>query len=267
VSYTEIWRPTGNYSSRGGVKVRILTFHATEGAETGESLANWVCNPASEVSYHAAVDMQAGTVWRYVDTDDKHWAQANYNADGVSVAFCVPEGASAGWSRDDWLSKGAMLDNAAAIGRTFADWYGIPLVELSSSSAQGSGIGACQHANLGPGGSNHSDCGLGRFPMDDLIRRMGGKPGEPPSGGSGGGQAPPLHVDYFGPAYGHNHTHADVGTWQQQMRSRGWSIDVDSVYGPASEQVCRLFQYEKGLGVDGLVGPQTWAAAWTAPVT
>lgn len=55
--------------------------------------------------------------------------------------------------------------------------------------------------------------------------------------------------------------------WQQRMRERGWRITVDGWYGPASERVCRQFQTEKGLSVDGRVGPQTWAGAWTAPVT
>jgi peptidoglycan hydrolase-like protein with peptidoglycan-binding domain len=266
VGYTERWYPSPHYSSRGGTRPTLLTFHDTEGATTGESLANWLSNPSSQVSYHAAADnYSAGIVFRYVDTDDKAWAQAAFNEEGLSVALCVPEGAAASWSRDKWLSQGVMLDNAAAIGRTFADWYGIPLKELSSGSAQGGGIGACQHANLGPSGSNHSDCGLGRFPMDEVIRRMGGQPGTPPSQQPPAGEAPPLHVDYFGQQ--HNATCPDVRTWQQQMAHRQWTIDVDGIYGPQSENVCRLFQGEKGLAVDGLVGPQTWGAAWTAPIT
>lgn len=59
----------------------------------------------------------------------------------------------------------------------------------------------------------------------------------------------------------------DVRNWQAQMAVRGWKLAVDGAYGPASEEVCRKFQTEKGLEVDGVVGPQTWAAAWTAPVT
>ncbi|GAA1221410.1 hypothetical protein GCM10009665_09520 [Kitasatospora nipponensis] len=59
-----------------------------------------------------------------------------------------------------------------------------------------------------------------------------------------------------------------VRTWQQRMADRGWSITVDGWYGPASAAVCRQFQQEKGLQpVDGIVGPITWDAAWTAPVT
>lgn len=51
------------------------------------------------------------------------------------------------------------------------------------------------------------------------------------------------------------------------MKNRGWSISVDGIYGPASASTCRKFQQEKGLSVDGIVGPQTWAAIWNAPVT
>jgi len=281
-SYTERWYDCPNYSSRGGVDPTKLTFHTTEGSTTGESLANWLGNPAAQVSYHAAVDMEAGIVHRFVDSDSKAWSQANYNPQGLSVAFCTPEGAANGWSRDTWLSKGVMLDNAAAIGRTFADWYHIPLVELSSSSAQGSGIGCCQHANLGPGGGNHSDCGLGRFPMDELIRRMGGQAGTPPAQqppSSSGGKAPafPYPADhYLGQPDSDPHCHSgyyggpdqtNVRTWQTQMAARGWTISADGMFGPASSNVARSFQAEKGLTADGLVGPQTWAASWTEPVT
>jgi cell wall-associated NlpC family hydrolase len=57
-----------------------------------------------------------------------------------------------------------------------------------------------------------------------------------------------------------------VRDWQQQMADRGWRIRVDGVYGPESAAVCRGFQQELGLRVDGMVGAQTWNAAWTAPV-
>lgn len=55
--------------------------------------------------------------------------------------------------------------------------------------------------------------------------------------------------------------------WQQRMAARGWSVVVDGVYGKASERACRAFQAEKGLTVDGKVGPVTWRATWAAAVT
>jgi peptidoglycan hydrolase-like protein with peptidoglycan-binding domain len=59
----------------------------------------------------------------------------------------------------------------------------------------------------------------------------------------------------------------DVGVWQRRMHDRGWHITVDGAYGPASEKVCRAFQDEKNLDVDGVVGPVTWRAAWELPIT
>jgi peptidoglycan hydrolase-like protein with peptidoglycan-binding domain len=65
----------------------------------------------------------------------------------------------------------------------------------------------------------------------------------------------------------------DVGDWQAQMAARGWSLSVDAFYGPQSADVCQSFQaeataegYDTG-GVDGAVGPKTWALAWTKPIT
>lgn len=60
---------------------------------------------------------------------------------------------------------------------------------------------------------------------------------------------------------------ADVRKWQAQMKARGWSIVVDGVYDGSDEAICRKFQAEKGLEVDGAVGPITWRAAWNTAVT
>jgi peptidoglycan hydrolase-like protein with peptidoglycan-binding domain len=51
------------------------------------------------------------------------------------------------------------------------------------------------------------------------------------------------------------------------MKQRRWTMDVNQIYGPQSERICRQFQSEKRLTVDGRVGPKTWDASWTAPIT
>jgi hypothetical protein len=53
-----------------------------------------------------------------------------------------------------------------------------------------------------------------------------------------------------------------VAAWQARMQARGWNITVDGLYGPHSAEVARQFQAEKRLSVDGIVGEQTWAAAF-----
>lgn len=60
---------------------------------------------------------------------------------------------------------------------------------------------------------------------------------------------------------------AAIRTWQQQMRGRGWTITVDGFWGTESTKVLRAFQAEKGLTVDGILGPASWAAAWTTSTT
>jgi peptidoglycan hydrolase-like protein with peptidoglycan-binding domain len=62
-------------------------------------------------------------------------------------------------------------------------------------------------------------------------------------------------------------TGEDVRAWQARMLERGWSLDVDGIFGPQSEAVARAFQAEKALEVDGIVGPVTWSAAWLLPIT
>jgi peptidoglycan hydrolase-like protein with peptidoglycan-binding domain len=83
-------------------------------------------------------------------------------------------------------------------------------------------------------------------------------------------------TDYIGPPSSDPHCHSghygppdsgNVKTWQAQMAARGWSITLDGDYGSQSQSVCRQFQQEKGLSVDGLVGSKTWHASWAEPVT
>jgi hypothetical protein len=59
----------------------------------------------------------------------------------------------------------------------------------------------------------------------------------------------------------------DVRRWQAQMKKRGWPVKVTGTYDAKTEAACRKFQEEKGLLVDGVVGEDTWRAAWLAPVT
>lgn len=61
--------------------------------------------------------------------------------------------------------------------------------------------------------------------------------------------------------------HRGLLSWQARMAERGWTIAADGLYGDETAGVVRAFEKEKGLHVDGLIDPATWAAAWTARVT
>jgi GH25 family lysozyme M1 (1,4-beta-N-acetylmuramidase) len=71
---------------------------------------------------------------------------------------------------------------------------------------------------------------------------------------------------YYGP-YGGPNGAPGLRQWQQQMANRGNTIGVDGLYGPETARIAGNFQAQCGLTKDQLIGPNTWAAAWTAPVT
>jgi hypothetical protein len=158
--------PSPNYSSRGGASVRLIVLHTAEGATTIESLGNWFANSANGVSSHTGIDDKLGIVGEYVQRSGKAWTAANANPVAVQTELC----AFAKWSSAEWSSHPNMLENCARWIAEEAAAFGIPIVKLSASQAQGSGRGVCQHNDLGAWGGGHWDCG-GSFPIDSVIAR------------------------------------------------------------------------------------------------
>lgn len=60
---------------------------------------------------------------------------------------------------------------------------------------------------------------------------------------------------------------SDILQWQKRMSYRGWAIACDGVFGPESKSKLLQFQKEKKLKVDGILGPESWKATWTAKIT
>jgi peptidoglycan hydrolase-like protein with peptidoglycan-binding domain len=53
-----------------------------------------------------------------------------------------------------------------------------------------------------------------------------------------------------------------VTDWQQRMNGLGYSVTVDGTYDAADAAAAKQVQTAKGLTVDGVTGPQTWAATF-----
>ena len=270
-----------NYSSRGGATVRLIVLHTAEGATTYQSLGNFFINSANTsnpTSSHVGIDDTVNTVGEYVTRDMKAWTAANANPVAVQAELC----AFAAWDNATWQSHSQMLQNCAQWIKEEAATFGIPLTKLTPQQAQSNGRGICQHVDLGSWGGGHTDCGTA-FPIDQVISMAGGstpptpQPTPPPKPSITVPPFPYPSDNYLGPPSNDPKCHSgyyggvdntNVKTWQTQMAARGWSIgNIDGMYGPTCQKVCTQFQQEKGLGVDGLVGPQTWGASWTAPVT
>lgn len=161
------WIPTNKYSAgRGGVAVRLIVLHTTEGARTIEDLGAWWNKPSTQASSHVGTDDTHGpnTVGEYVRRENKAWTQSNANPYCVSNELC----AFASWSRAEWQKRPNMLAAAAAWIAEEARAFNIPIVRLTPAQAQGGGRGVCQHIDLGAAGGGHVDCGAG-FPMDDVL--------------------------------------------------------------------------------------------------
>jgi len=182
------WMPSPNYSSRGGAKLRLIVVHTAEGATTIESLGNFFASSSSQVSSHVGIDDKAGTIGEYVKRGSKAWTAADFNPVAVQAELC----GFAKWSASEWKSKHAtMLDNLARWIAEESKATGVPIVKLSSSAAQGSGRGVCQHKQLGARGGNHSDCGSG---FDGVIDGVLASAKNYAAGKGGGGSS-----DYMKP--------------------------------------------------------------------
>lgn len=86
-----------------------------------------------------------------------------------------------------------------------------------------------------------------RLPLDDSFTPLPDAPAFP--GRVMRRTTPMMHGD-------------DIRDWQQRMHQRGWLIAVDGWYGDESARICRQFQTEKRLVVDGEVGRNTWREAF-----
>jgi len=203
--------------------------------------------------------------------DHNGWADIGYNF-LVDVKGRIYEGRG-------WLTVGAHATghNTSGIGVCFIGRNG-DATDAAKKSIRWLYDEACRRKGKSLAKKGHRDVTATNCPGDDLYRWVkAGMPVSGSGGSSGGGSSkPPASQPKPSKAPkwpGRYITQPpmmrgeDVRTWQAQMRKRGWSIAVDGVYGPASERVCRAFQKEKGLVVDGIVGPKTWRAAWEAPIT
>lgn len=240
-----VWRPVDNMTPAGSVEQRGLVLHVQQG---DNSPFGWFNDEESEASsdFWVAKD---GRTEQYVNTGvDRAWAQVGGNAYYASV------------ETEGFVGEPLTAAQMMSVAEIYA-WghrqFGWPLVVIDSTT----GHGFTWHGAGGAAWGGHTGCPgdirkAQRQHILDLAAKILGEPASWP-------QWPGVYLRSRTPMqYG-----PEVRAWQQRMRDRGWTIAVDGWYGPKSDRVCRAFQADKNLEVDGIVGRQTWDAAWTAPVT
>jgi N-acetyl-anhydromuramyl-L-alanine amidase AmpD len=170
-----------NCDSRGGAVPRWFLLHTQEGDGTAQSLAAYLQNPNSQVSYHYTVD-NGGDVVDVVDTDLESWSVLDANPKAINLCFA---GSRAAWSRQEWLDNMSdAIDIAAYLAVQDCLKYGIP-THIISPADLGNGLpGIADHraVTIGLGIGTHTDVGDG-FPWDVFTTAVAKYSGSSPSNG------------------------------------------------------------------------------------
>lgn len=244
-------RPIG--TNTGGVlNPRGLILHHAVGSGSNFGHFN---SPSARVSAHFWVS-RSGVIEQYVDTNVVAWHGMQLNG-----SYCGTETEGCGVPPHNEPMTEAMIDALARLYKEGMQRHGWAGQIINSAGPSGFGF----HRMPGSGAATGCPCDVRLNRREEILRRAGGAPVGPPPG------PPPPPTTGAPPFPGRllrqGVSGADVRTWQSRMAARGWRIGVDGMYGPESAGVCTAFQREKALGVDGIVGPVTWAASWTAPIT
>jgi hypothetical protein len=155
-----------------------VVVHTSEGSTDQLGLAAYLANPSNQVSYHCVYDNKGdpNIIVECVRRNNKSWSAMQANDWGVHGCCCTPNGASAGWSRNDWLAHPTMLEKCKRWIAEECAFYGIPMVKVNANDISAGRLGVCGHGDCsaaGAGGS-HFDPG-NNFPWDVVL---GGTPSE-----------------------------------------------------------------------------------------
>ena len=116
-------------------------------------------------------------------------------------------------------------------------------------------------------GNNSNGGQVMRRERSGSIQGYGRPPYTEEHDGGGVTPPPPLWQGRYIALTSPNMQGSDVLLWQKQMIYRGWNLTADSVFSERDHEVLIKFQQQKGLEVDGKIGPISWRMAWESPIT
>lgn len=175
-----IWSPCNSARADKPTMFLIHTQEGGGGNAAAESLANYLANPANQVSYHYTVSRASDggvTVVDCVDTDDASWSVGNAN--GISINLCFA-GSRASWSREQWMQQSKAIDVAAYLAVQDAKKYGFtPLVVPPPYTNGRPGISDHRWVTQVFKWGTHTDVG-DQFPWDYFAGRVAFWAGDAP---------------------------------------------------------------------------------------
>ena len=240
----------GNLSSQRGL---VLHHQAGNG-----SLYQFFNNPASKVSAHFWVS-KGGIIEQYIDTARVAWHGKDLNSNWVGV-----ETEGCGSPPHAEAMTAAMESALARLYAEGARRHGWPNQLASSNGGRGFGFHRmavntacpCERAARTGAGPSWRWRSAARF-------RRAPRPPRAAAAAAAHRRSPPPPTSTSAPTPATR----TCGPGSRRCATAARSIGVDGAYGPESERVCRSFQADKRLTVDGKVGPQTWNTTWTSPVS
>ncbi|MGP4975856.1 peptidoglycan recognition protein family protein [Brachybacterium tyrofermentans] len=239
-----------------------------------EGIVSWLCDKRAGTSAHYVVS--SGVVYCIVDPDRRAWHAGNARANHTQIGIELDPNAS---------QRAGTMATAAALIKDLRSVYGdLPLYphkHWTSTACPGNyDLKALDRLARGktaaPAPAKPAATVKPAIaPPFPLPRRPGalyyyGPADGPITSVSGMGLNTAVPADVYRDAAGRWHSRG-LAKWQQRMIDRGWSElaqdGADGRYGKITEKVVGQFQKLVGLPVDRKLGPDTWAAAWSEPVT
>ncbi|MFE7017689.1 N-acetylmuramoyl-L-alanine amidase [Streptomyces sp. NPDC057651] len=243
-----LWRPIPVNHTRGGQdSVRGVVVHIMAGTLTGTD--SWFRNSRAQASSHFGTG-KGGTLYQWVDTADRAWAQAGGNRTWLSVEN---EGQGGDVLTDE------QLDRVAQVLAWAHKTHGVPLQVASSPDGRGLGY----HAMGGSAWGGHTSCPGSRIvaQLADIVRRAQKVTGAPAAG------------DYTAPAFpsglAPNRAKPSAKPLQRALKAAGFmskSVAEADNYGPRTQDAVAKFHNAHpayraaGKSYDPAIGPRGWAA-------
>lgn len=235
----------------GPIQPTAVVLHRTVGRWPGDLSVGTHGGRQGYVSFHFLVGQDDGewTQFAPVNILCNHAAGANDWAFGIEISG-MPDEELTAWQ----------VNRVAAILQWARDEWGIPMEKYDGSQGRiGSWTGAIDHRHIAaPPGLAHAD-GVEDGDWAKICAAVGQPAPTIPS-------VIPTPAGNGNPILSRGSRGPGVLRLQEALSAAG--VDPgphDSVFGPLVESAVRTFQTRAKIAVDGIVGPQTWAALDSAP--